>query len=100
MSALAATASACSCSFVRLGRVAAPAPRKDLAASRHAGGVGQRFVRHAKKQRVGVPLGLAPVLVKERPLDRQAPEPEVVVADGVLQRLPHHLPFSRRRVER
>src|SRR5271166_67895 len=54
--------------LVRLGRVAAPAPRQNARSRRHAGGVSQRFVRRAKKQRVGLPLGLVPILVEQRPL--------------------------------
>ncbi len=68
--------------LVRLGRVAAPAPRQNARSRRRAGGASQRFVRCAKKQRVGLPLGLVPILVEQRPLDRVAPEPEMVVADG------------------
>ena len=73
----AATARACSSAFSSAS-VASPRPRRarTARARRHAGGVGERFVRRAKKQRVGLSLGLVPFLVDERPLDRVAPEPE------------------------
>src|ERR1700732_1472193 len=50
----------------------------------HVGRVGERLVGHAKKQRVGLPVDLAPVLEQQRSLYRVAPKPEVVVAHASL----------------
>jgi hypothetical protein len=67
--------------LVGRGRVATTSPRQDLSAGRHARGVSQRRICSATEKRIGLPLGLVPVLVKQCPLDSVAPKPEVVVAN-------------------
>ena len=67
--------------LVGRGRVATTSPRQDLSAGRHARGVSQLRICSATEKRIGLPLGLVPVLVKQCPLDSVAPKPEVVVAN-------------------
>ena len=73
--------------LVRFGRVPAPAPSQDAAARRHTGSVRQRFLRRPLEQRVALPLGLGPILVEQRPLDGEAPKPEVIVANRAFRLL-------------
>ena len=65
-------------------RIGTGGSRQMMPARGHVGRVGERLVGHAKKQRVGLPVDLVPVLEQQRSLYRVAPKPEVVVAHASL----------------
>src|SRR5437879_3832194 len=67
--------------FIGLGSIAPAAVCKYFAAPAYPGGKGERFLRHAMKQQIGLPVDFVPVVQQQGSLYSETAEPEVIVAD-------------------